>query len=472
MKPWGGRFRHETDRLAETFQASLTFDRRLYWQDIQGSLAHAHMLGACGLLTPAEVQAIEEGLGEIRREIEAGEFPWDPADEDIHMAIEKRLTEKIGEPGQKLHMARSRNDQVVLDLRLYVKQALSEVAVILCKLQETLLELSGDHAATLMPGYTHLQRAQPVTLGHHLLAYVEMFQRDFERLAGAYYRADELPLGAGALAGTTLPIDREMVARELGFSRVAANSLDAVSDRDFVLDFTAAAAIIMMHLSRLAEELVLWSSTEFGFIEIGDSFTTGSSMMPQKKNPDVAELIRGKAGRVYGHHLALLTTLKGLPLAYNKDLQEDKEALFDTVDTLKGCLEVLDAMLPTIEFRREKMAAAAGGFTLATDLAEYLVARGVAFRQAHRIVGELVAWCLENGRQLAELTLEEYRQFSPAFGKDVSAVIDPHQAIERRRVTGGPAPHLVRQAVAVARERLAVNRRHPMFEAGQKNLPS
>ncbi|TDA68676.1 MAG: argininosuccinate lyase [Clostridia bacterium] len=463
MKLWDGRFRENLEAGAETFGASIDFDQRLWRQDIRGSIAHARMLAACGLISREEMEQIVAGLESIAADLEAGQVELRREAEDIHMNIEELLTARIGEAGAKLHTARSRNDQVVLDLRLYAKAELAQVAAVLCKLQEVLLEQAKNHLDTLMPGYTHLQRAQPVTLAHHLLAYFAMLQRDFGRLSHAYDAADVCPLGAGALAATTLPINREMVARELCFSRVAENSLDAVSDRDFVLEFTGAACLIMMHLSRLAEEIILWATEEFGFVELPDAYSTGSSMMPQKKNPDVAELIRGKTGRVYGHHLALLTVLKGLPLAYNKDLQEDKEALFDTVDTVKACLEVCAGLLQALRFRREVMAEAAGGFTLATDLAEYLVRRGLPFRQAHRVVGRLVGYCLEQGRALADLTLDEYRRFSPEFGPDVLAVGDPRRSLERRDLPGGPAPEQVRLACARAREQLAGNRSHPMF---------
>lgn len=463
MKLWDGRFRENLEADAEAFGVSIDFDQRLWRHDIRGSLAHAKMLAACGLITAAEKEQIVAGLEGIAADLAAGRVSLRREAEDIHMNIEELLTSRIGEAGAKLHTARSRNDQVALDLRLYVKEEIVRVAIMLCKLQAALLEQAANHVGTLMPGYTHLQRAQPVTLAHHLLAYFTMLQRDFGRLAHAYDEADVCPLGAGALAGTTLPIDREMVAAELGFSRLAGNSLDAVSDRDFVLEFTGAACLVMMHLSRLAEEIVLWATEEFGFLELPDAYSTGSSMMPQKKNPDIAELIRGKTGRVYGHHLALLTVLKGLPLAYNKDLQEDKEALFDTVDTLKACLQVGAGLVGALRFRPEVMAGAAGGFTLATDLAEYLVSRGLPFRQAHRVVGRLVAYCLEQGRALADLTLDEYRQFSPEFGPDALAVGDPHRSLESRNLPGGPAPEQVRLAWNRAREQLEENRQHRMF---------
>ncbi|MBC7325086.1 MAG: argininosuccinate lyase, partial [Moorella sp. (in: Bacteria)] len=416
MKLWGGRFTRTTDRLVEDFHSSIRFDQRLYRQDIAGSIAHARMLAAVGLITPAEGEAIIKGLEGIRADIEAGRVTFDVGAEDIHMNIEKLLTERIGAAGKKLHTARSRNDQVALDLRLYLKEEIPAVKKLLAGLQKVLVDLATEHQHTIMPGYTHLQKAQPVTLAHHLLAYFEMFRRDQERLDECLERLDVLPLGAGALAGTTLPIDREMVARELGFKQISANSLDAVADRDFVVEFLAAASLIMMHLSRLAEEIILWASEEFGFIELDDAYSTGSSMMPQKKNPDVAELVRGKTGRVYGHLMGMLTILKGLPLAYNKDLQEDKEALFDALDTVKGCLLVFAPMLATAKFRVERMREdAARGFAAATDVAEYLVRKGLPFREAHAVVGSLVLYCLEQGKSFQDLTLAEWQSFSPYF---------------------------------------------------------
>ncbi|MBI2458854.1 MAG: argininosuccinate lyase, partial [candidate division NC10 bacterium] len=389
-KPWGGRFEAETHGQVEAFTASIHFDQRLAPHDIAGSIAHARMLQKCGILSKAEVDAIVAGLEEILKEIERGEFRTDPALEDIHMHIERRLVEKIGDVGGKLHTARSRNDQVALDLRLYLREAIGKIRDQIRSLQEALVAEAEVHLGTVMPGYTHLQRAQPILLAHHLLAYFEMFQRDRDRFADCLTRVNVLPLGAGALAGTTLPIDRAYVAKLLNFPKVAANSVDAVADRDFAVEFLAGCAVLAMHVSRLAEELVLWASAEFGFIELPDAFATGSSMMPQKKNPDVAELARGKAGRVYGSLLALLTMLKGLPLSYNRDLQEDKEPVFDAVDTIRQTLDVLPPMLKAIKFRPERMrAAAAEGFLNATDLAEYLVTKGVPFREAHDTVGRI-----------------------------------------------------------------------------------
>jgi len=452
MKLWGGRFRKDTAKIVEEFHSSLSFDHRLYRQDIRGSIAHARMLAAVGLLTQDEADKIIEGLTGILEDIEAGRLSFEGA-EDIHTYIEKLLTERIGEAGKKLHTARSRNDQVALDLRLYLKEEIAEISYLLHRLQEVLVNLAQVHLNTVMPGYTHLQRAQPVTLAHHLLAYFEMLERDQGRLTDCLKRLDVSPLGSGALAGTTLPIDREMVARELGFKGVTANSLDAVGDRDFALEFLAAASLLMMHLSRLAEEIILWSTEEFGFLELDDAYTTGSSMMPQKKNPDVAELVRGKTGRVYGHLVGLLTVLKGLPLAYNKDLQEDKEAVFDTVDTLKGCLAALAPLLATAKFNTQRMREAAeGGFSNATDVAEYLARKGVPFREAHSIVGALVLRCLERGCRLQDLSLEEFRAFSPLFGEDIYHHLSVEASLERRDVPGGPAPQAVKQALERARE--------------------
>ncbi|NLW07717.1 MAG: argininosuccinate lyase [Clostridia bacterium] len=456
MKLWGGRFTRTTDRLVEDFHSSISFDQWLYREDIAGSIAHARMLAATGLLTAAERDQIIKGLESIKADIEAGRVSFDLAAEDIHMNIEKLLTERIGEAGKKLHTARSRNDQVALDLRLYLKREIPRLQELLIALQKVLVELAEKHLHSIMPGYTHLQKAQPVTLAHHLLAYFEMFYRDRQRLHDCLQRLNVLPLGAGALAGTTLPIDREMVARELGFREVSYNSLDAVSDRDFVVEFLAAASLLMMHLSRFCEELILWSSEEFGFIELDDAYSTGSSMMPQKKNPDVAELVRGKTGRVYGHLLGMLTVLKGLPLAYNKDLQEDKEALFDALDTVKGCLMVFTPMLATIKFKTERMRQAAeGGFANATDVAEYLVRKGLPFREAHAVVGALVLDCLQKGRSFKDLTLAEWQSFSPLFGEDISNYLSIEACVNGRDLPGGPAPAAVSKALERARRLLA-----------------
>ncbi len=424
----------------EAFTSSLAFDRRLARYDIQGSQAHCKMLVKQKLLTPAEGEKIRKGLERVQREIEQDRFPFLASDEDIHMAVERRLTEKIGLLGGKLHTARSRNDQVLLDVRLYLREETRHIHKLLTALQKRLARLAKRHRDVVMPGYTHLQRAQPVLLAHHLLAYYDMLDRDAERLQECRQRINVLPLGAGALAGTSLPIDRAYVARLLGFARVSTNSLDTVADRDFLVEFLSVSAMISMHLSRFAEELVLWASSEFQFIELPDAFATGSSMMPQKKNPDVPEIIRGKTGRVYGNLFALLTTLKGLPLAYNRDLQEDKEPLFDTVDTVKSMLSVLEAMLGQLVFRPDRMQAAAlGGFTLATDVADYLVEKGVPFRKAHDIVARVVRRCLSDNIGLEQLSLEDWQGFSAAFESDLLPRLSLEAAVDRRRSAGGTA---------------------------------
>lgn len=455
MKLWGGRFQKTTDRLVEDFHSSISFDQRLYKQDIQGSIAHATMLGKVGVISPEEARQIVQGLKEILTEIEQGQVEFDVAAEDIHMNVEQLLTAKIGAVGKKLHTARSRNDQVAVDIRMYLKDEIKVIRGQLRELIETLLTLAEQHLSTVMPGYTHMQRAQPITLAHHLLAYVQMFLRDMERLADCYKRTDVMPLGSGALAGTTFPLDREYTAELLGFAAVSDNSLDAVSDRDFAVEFCAAAALIMMHLSRFCEEIILWATGEFAFIELDDAYSTGSSIMPQKKNPDVAELVRGKTGRVYGDLMGLLTMLKGLPLAYNKDMQEDKEALFDAIDTVKGCLMVFRPMIATMTVRKENMAKAArGGFTNATDVADYLAKKGVPFREAHEIVGKAVFYCLQHNKTLEELTMAEYKQLSPAFADDIYDGISVEYCAAARKVRGGPAPEAVKQSIARTREML------------------
>ncbi|MCH7566086.1 MAG: argininosuccinate lyase [Nitrospirae bacterium] len=439
-KPWGGRFQERTHRLVETFMSSLPVDRRLYKYDILGSIAHCKGLERAGVLTRREATAIIRGLEDIRTEIDDERFPFASEDEDIHMAIERRLTTMIGPVGGKLHTGRSRNDQVALDLRLFLREALGTLLEGARRFQQALLGQARRHLDVVMPGYTHLQRAQPVLFAHHLLAYVEMIDRDKGRLRDTLSRLDELPLGAGALAGTNYPIDRTYVAKLLGFSRVTANSLDTVSDRDFVIETLSALSILMMHFSRLSEELVLWSSQEFQFVTLPDAFCTGSSMMPQKKNPDVPELIRGKTGRVYGHLFALLTTLKGLPLSYNRDLQEDKEALFDALDTVTAALQVLTELIKGLTVHRAALARAAGsGYLLATELADYLVAKGVPFREAHHTTGRLVRACLESKRGLRDLTLTDLRTFSEHFEKDALHVLTVEGAIERKGQVGGTA---------------------------------
>jgi argininosuccinate lyase len=454
-KVWGGRFQKETDRLVEDFHSSVSFDRRLYRYDIKGSMAHARMLGRAGVISAAEAGQIVTGLEAVLADIEAGRLEFSVEAEDVHMNIEQWLTDRIGEVGKKLHTARSRNDQVALDMRLYLKEEIRAVQGLLRDLIASLLGLAEKHLDTIMPGYTHLQRAQPVTLAHHLMAYAQMFLRDLERLHDCYRRTDVMPLGAGALAGTTFPLDRDYVAEQLGFEAISENSLDAVSDRDFAVEFTAAAALSMVHLSRFCEELILWCSAEFAFIELDDAYSTGSSMMPQKKNPDVAELIRGKTGRVCGDLQSLLTMLKGLPLAYNKDMQEDKEPLFDAVDTVKKCLLVFKPMVETIRVKKENMRKAAGsGFTNATDLADYLVKKGVPFREAHAVVGRAVLYCLQHDKSLEELSADEYRNFSPVIGEDIYGAITIDRCVGARRLPGGPAPETVREAIVRARAKL------------------
>jgi argininosuccinate lyase len=445
-KAWAGRIAGPTHELVESFTSSLPFDRRLYAHDIAGSIAHCEMLSKQRIIPRRDAQRIIAALRQIHAEFDRGRFRAAPGDEDIHMAIERRLIEKIGAVGGKLHTARSRNDQVALDLRLFLRTEIRRIVTLLHGLRRCLATLAKRHQDAIMPGYTHLQPAQPVLFAHHCLAYAEMLSRDQERFADCAQRLDVLPLGAGALAGTTFPIDREFVARRLGFARVSANSMDTVSDRDGAAEFLAACALLGMHLSRLAEDLILWSSQEFGFVEFPDAFATGSSIMPQKKNPDVAELIRGKTGRLYGNLLALLTTLKGLPLTYNRDLQEDKEPVFDSADTVRASLSILSALIPQLRVNRERMrAAAAAGFTLATELADYLTRKGVPFRDAHRIVGEIVRHCLSHTVTLESLTLDQLRRFSPRFGTDVSQWLSAEAAVRRRRATGGTAPENVRR---------------------------
>ena len=453
MKLWGGRFQKETNQMVDDFHSSISFDKRLYAQDIRGSMAHAKMLKKQGILSAADEEAIQAGLQSILEDMKAGRIAFPPESEDIHMLVEQILTERIGDAGKRLHTGRSRNDQVATDMHLYAKDTCADTLSLLRELEEALLSLAEKHASDVMPGYTHLQRAQPITLGHHLMAYFEMFRRDMLRVRRCMEAADVCPLGCGALAGTTYPLDREYAAAELGFSSVSQNSLDGVSDRDFLLDYLAAAAIGMMHLSRFCEELVLWSSLEFGFLTLDDGFATGSSMMPQKKNPDVAELIRGKTGRVYGDLTALLTVMKGLPLAYNKDMQEDKENYFDARDTYLKCLHVFTEMLKTASFRVQSMEkSASAGFANATDLADYLVKKGVPFRDAHAVSGRLVAHCLDKGCALDDLSLDEMRAFSPAFDQDVYEAISLQACVAARKLTGGPAPERVRAAVKAGRD--------------------
>ena len=456
-KPWGGRFPDSTDAFVEAFTASVGFDRRLYRYDIAGSSAHARMLARAGILTEAECAQILAGLETIQADIEAGRFEWSVALEDVHMNIEARLTAAIGEAGKKLHTGRSRNDQVATDLRLYLRDQIDAVRAELLRLQQGLLDLAEREADTILPGFTHLQVAQPVTFGHHMLAWFEMLERDRARLADCRTRVNIMPLGAAALAGTSYPIDRAYTAELLGFDAPAENSLDAVSDRDFVIEFSACAALVMTHLSRFSEELILWSSAQFDFIDLPDRFCTGSSIMPQKKNPDVPELVRGKTGRVFGHLMGLLTLMKGQPLAYNKDNQEDKEPLFDTVDTLLGSLRVFADMMPALRVKPAAMLAAArSGFSTATDLADYLVRKGLPFRDAHEVVGRAVRHGVEQVRDLADMSLEELRGFSERIEEDVFAVLTLEGSVAARDHIGGTAPEQVRAAIARARQRLNI----------------
>ncbi len=456
-KPWGGRFTEKTSAAAESFSGSIHFDMRLYRYDIAGSRAHAKMLAKIGLLTGAEVDLILDGLTAIESEIENKTFVFRPELEDIHMNIEKALVEKVGRAGEKLHTARSRNDQVALDMRLYLRDESRHLMELLSGLQKGFVSLAREYLGVIMPGYTHLQRAQPVMLSHHLLAYYEMFARDKARLQDCLQRINVLPLGSGALAGTSLPIDRDFVARELGFAAVTANSMDAVSDRDFMVEFLAACGLIQIHLSRFSEELVLWTSQEFNFVEIADRFCTGSSIMPQKKNPDIPELVRGKSGRVIGNLMALMTVLKGLPMTYNRDLQEDKEPVFDSVDTVSQSLAVMIELLSGLSFNREIMRQATEkGFMTATDLAEYLVRKNVPFRQAHAVVGQAVAYCVANAKELTDLTLEELRMFSDTVTEDVFEVLEAEGSVNSRSASGGTAGTAVMQALAKAETDLGI----------------
>ncbi len=454
-KPWSGRFSEPATELVQHFTASVSFDQRLAEYDIEGSLAHARMLRAVGVIGKDDLAEIEKGLAQIRTEIQSGAFPWSEAHEDVHFNIERRLIELAGEPGKRLHTARSRNDQVATDVRLFVRAAIDDSLGLIKGLQRALLDLADAHTETVMPGFTHMQVAQPVSFAHHLMAYFEMFSRDAQRLSECRKRVNRLPLGAAALAGSSFPIDRQAVAKELGFDGVCENSIDAVSDRDFAIEFCASAALIAMHLSRFCEELILWTNPRFGFVELADRFCTGSSIMPQKKNPDVAELIRGKTGRVNGHLVALLTLMKAQPLAYNRDNQEDKEPLFDTVDTLTMCLAVFSELLSGIKVNREAMAnAARQGHATATDLAEYLVRKGMPFREAHEAVSQAVRFAEGRGCELAELKLAELQEFAPAAGKDVFAALTLEGSLKSRTHIGGTAPVRVKAAIAKARKTL------------------
>lgn len=456
-KFWGGRFKEETNALVDRFNASIDFDRRLYEQDIKGSMAHCRMLGEKGILSQEETSRILEALAEIKRDLDHDELSVNEEYEDIHTLVEKTLIEKIGPLGEKLHTGRSRNDQVALDVRMYVRDCIRRTLRGISAAQESLLFLAEENRDVVMPGYTHMQRAQPVLLAHHLLAYFEMLRRDTERFRQTLARASVMPLGSAALAGATFDLDRDMVARELDFDEVSRNSMDAVSDRDFVLDFLFSASVLMMHLSRLSEELILWSTQEFGFASIADSFCTGSSIMPQKKNPDIPELIRGKTGRVYGDLMGLLTTMKGLPLSYNKDMQEDKEALFDAADTIDACLTIMASLLKSVSFDGKRMAAAIeSGFLEATDLADYLVRKGLPFRQAHEVVGKMVLFALQERKELRDLTLEEMRNFFRQMKEDVYEWLDPASCVQRREIPGGTGPQRVQERIQEARKELGL----------------
>ena len=454
-KLWNGRFSEKTDRMVEDFTSSIDIDKRLYSYDIEGSIAHCRMLAKASIISERDALALVEGLGVIKREIERGHFQFDKSLEDIHMHIETRLIEKVGKVAQKLHTARSRNDQVVLDVRMYLREETLNTVKLLVMLSKVIVDLAKTHIDVVLPGYTHLQRAQPVLLSHHFMAYYEMFSRDIERFNDGLKRINVLPLGSAAIAGTTYPIDRDYTAQLLGFPKVSANSIDAVSDRDFILEYLSAASICMVHLSRMSEELILWSTSEFGFIEIPDSFATGSSIMPQKKNPDVPELVRGKTGRVFGDLISLLTMMKALPLSYNRDMQEDKTALFQTVDILKKCIEIYVKMLPKLKINREVMERATSkGFLNATDMADYLVVSGMPFRQAHGCVGEAVAYALSQKKELHELSLKELKSFSSHIKKDIFKILTTDQMINRRNSFGGTALECVKAAIKEAEKEL------------------
>ena len=450
MKLWGGRFSKDSNPLMEDFHSSIAFDQRLYKEDIEGSIAHGTMLGSIGVLSEEEAQLIVRGLKEILQEIEEGKIEFSLEAEDIHMNIETILTEKIGVVAKKLHTGRSRNDQVATDLRLYVKKEITILKDLVLELIKVLVDISQAHKETIMPGYTHLQKAQPITLAHHILAYVEMLKRDHGRLEDTFQRMDVMPLGSGALAGTTFPLDREYTRKLLGFREISLNSLDGVSDRDYLVELEGALSLIMVHLSRLSEEIIIWSTDEFKFISLDDAYSTGSSIMPQKKNPDVTELIRGKSGRVFGHLMATLAMLKGLPLAYNKDMQEDKEAVFDAIDTVKKSLMIIAPTIGTMTVNQEKMRyEAAKGFTNATDAADYLAKAGLPFREAHEVIGKMVAYCIEKGKSLEELTIEEYQGFSPFFKEDIYQAISLMTCVNDRKVTGGPNIKVVERHIEI-----------------------
>ena len=450
-KMWDGRFQKETNKAANDYNTSLPFDCRMYAQDIKGSMAHCRMLKTQGILTSEDASKILSGLSGILIDINDGKLTFDSDAEDIHMFVEEELTQRIGDAGKRLHTGRSRNDQVALDIRLYLMDEMKQVRELIMRLYRTLIAKACENITTIMPGYTHLQRAQPITLAHHLCAYIQMLQRDMTRLDDAVVRMNYSPLGSGALAGTTYPLDREAAAADLGFAGVTQNSLDGVSDRDFVIEIAGVLSILMMHLSRFSEEIILWSTQEFAFIDLDDAYATGSSIMPQKKNPDIAELTRGKTGRVYGDLMALLVVMKGLPLAYNKDMQEDKEAVFDAIDTVKGALVPFTGMVATMNIRKDQMEqAAAGGFTNATDLADYLVKKGLPFRSAHEVSGKLVKYCLDAGIALLDVGIDEFRSFSNLIDDDVYEAISLLTCVNNRTITGSPSPGTVRTALDAA----------------------
>ncbi len=456
-KPWSGRFKQSTDTLMEQFSASISFDRRLYAYDIEGSIAHCQMLAKCKIISQAESKKIVGGLKRVLKEFESGKFQCDDRLEDIHMNIESRLTELVGSVGGKLHTARSRNDQVCLDIRLYLRDEVAEIVQGITQLAKTLLQLARKHTDTIIPGYTHMQQAQPILLAHHLLAHIEMLVRDRERMEDAFKRINIMPLGAAALSGTGFPIDRKYTAKLLNFPEVSHNSIDSVSDRDFAIEFCSASGILMMHLSRFCEEVVLWSSCEFGWLELSDAYTTGSSIMPQKKNPDAAELIRGKSGRVYGNLVSMLTLMKSLPLAYNKDLQEDKEPVFDTVDTVKVSLAIFEGMMKSAHFKKIPLDRVdISGFLTATDMADYLASKGVPFRQAHEITGQTVAYCIASGKTLQDITLKELKKISPKFNADVFDHITLENSVQKKNVYGGTAKKQVLAQIARLEKKLKI----------------
>ena len=450
---WGGRFTKETDQLVYNFNASISFDQKFYRQDIRGSIAHATMLGETGIITKEESQAIVDGLNGILSDVESGKLEISSKYEDIHSFVEATLIDRIGDTGKKLHTGRSRNDQVALDMRLYTRDEIENIKEELKTLMTTLHSLMKDNLDTYMPGFTHLQKAQPVTFAHHVGAYMEMFKRDFDRMCDIYDRMNYCPLGAGALAGTTYPLDRKLTAELLDFYGPTLNSMDSVSDRDYIIELLSALSTIAMHLARFSEEIIIWNSNEYQFVELDDAYSTGSSIMPQKKNPDIAELVRGKTGRVYGALVSILTTMKGIPLAYNKDMQEDKELTFDAIDTVKGCIALFNGMISTMKLNKENMKSSAmNGFTNATDAADYLVKNGVPFRDAHGIIGRLVLYCIDNNKAIDELTLDEFKEISPVFNDDIYDAISLETCVGKRNTIGAPGPEAMKQVIAINEE--------------------